>query len=120
MHAFDHYHTNLDNISNVNYRNFTEAVNILNELIHSFDKYLVKPTPCFIGEPFLSRYNLHIDAFEGLDNHRKNQVLMDLIFYSGKDITIYEISTLLNLALSDVKDTYDKLVGKGLIRYESL
>ena len=119
MHAFDFYHTSLDTISNINSNNMRESIYVINELINAYDNYLIKPSACFIGEPFLSRYNLHIYAFEGMDQHRSNEEMMDLIFYSGKNLTVYEISNVMNISMKKAKNVYDKLHEKGLIEFTS-
>jgi len=119
MQAFDFYHTSLDTISNINSNNMRESIYVINELINAYDNYLIKPSACFIGEPFLSRYNLHIDAFEGMDQHRSNEEMMDLIFYSGKNLTVYEISNVMNISMKKAKNVYDKLLEKGLIEFTS-
>jgi aminopeptidase-like protein len=121
VRGFLYYHTNLDNLKNINIPNLIESTNILKAMILAFDKYLLRPKAHFIGEPFLSRYGLHIDAFESLDKSDQNVEMMDILFMVGDGaLTIYEIGKKLNLSSEIVKQILDKFVENDLISYKPL
>ncbi len=118
--AFPYYHTDFDNMENVNVDNLMESTAVLQALITAFDEYLIRPVPNFIGEPFLHRYNLHVDAFEGTKKMSDNIEMMNIIFMTGENITIYEIARRLQFSITKVKQVLDKCAEKGLFAFKPI
>ncbi|QNJ16001.1 hypothetical protein SynA1840_00449 [Synechococcus sp. A18-40] len=119
--AFSHYHTNFDTIDNIHQDNFFEAIKILEHLIFSFERYAVKPKPLFIGEPFLHRFNAHIDCFDSVDDKQlleklsKSNLVMDILFKCGHGLTIFEIGNDLNESPDTIKSVVNRFVRLGLL-----
>lgn len=124
--AFAHYHTNLDTVDNINKTNFKEAIEVLEDLIVSFERYAIKPKPLFVGEPFLHRYNAHIDCFESEDEKlflsklSKSTLVMDVLFKCGHGLTIYEISCHLSESEDVIKAITDRFKKLGLLAYQPI
>lgn len=118
-YAFDHYHTNMDNFENINQQKFIQALLFIEKLIYGFDEELVIPINNFDGEPFLTRYDLHLDVFANPNDNKKvieeSNLQKDLIFSSGTGETIFEIASNLKCETDYALKHYNKLYNAGLV-----
>ncbi len=123
-HAFNNYHTSEDNFININFEKFFLSIKLIEKIIKSFDQEMLIPMNEFIGEPFLTRYNLHLDSFADPNNReesiRESNLQMDLIFSCGNGQTIFEIAGTLKCDYNYAVEFYRKLFKVGLISYKSL
>lgn len=117
--AFPHYHTSDDDMAHINIQNLAEAVKMLEEIVTSFDQYLVIPVPHFRGEPFLHRYGKHI-AYEEMEQYKKSNLMMDILFMCGRELTIFEIGKALDVSPEIVGQILEGFVDNGLVSYKPI
>lgn len=121
-YAFENYHTSFDNYENINWENLYKSYECIKTLIYNFDRYMCVPKNNFTGEPFLTKFGLHIDVFAKdvilSEIMHKSNLLMDHIFLTGKGFKIIEIAQKLNVDPEVSAKIFEKLVKSGLVSYE--
>ena len=120
-YAFEHYHTSYDNFENINWANLMKSYVCIEDLINKYDRLMCKPVNNFIGEPFLTKFGLHVDIFAKgsrlTEKIAESNLLMDHIFMTGKGLTINEIAIKLRVEPEVSAEIYRKLVESKLVYY---
>ncbi len=118
--AFDNYHSSCDTMANIHRPNLVESVKALWAMLSGVEKYLVRVEANFIGEPFLTRYGLHIDSFDGVDQMRESNEMMDILFNVDGQRCVYEIADRAGVSWQLARQVLDAFHEHDLISYHSL
>jgi len=118
--AFDNYHSSCDTMANIHRPNLVESVKALWKMLSAVEKYLVRVEANFIGEPFLTRYGLHIDSFDGVDQMRESNQMMDIVFNVDGQRCVYEIADRVGVSWQLARQVLDAFHQHDLISYHSL
>jgi len=88
-HPFPEYHSSHDNVDRCSFGRLKESVEVVLSMVDALEANVV-PRNLFKGEPFCSRYGLHIDAYE---NPEGNKALFDILFEIDGKKTVADIAT---------------------------
>lgn len=119
-YAFRNYHTHLDNVQELNVEGVERSIRALTELLNRFDRFAVVPKPDFFGEPFLTKYGLHIDSFTGQEQALEYRDMMDIIFACDGHRSVWEIAEYLDATPDEVSQVIGKFAEAGLITLRSV
>ena len=108
---YPEYHSHLDNIDSVNFRQVNETIEVLYDLCHIIEKDFI-PVRKFKGPVFLSKYDLWVDWRK---DQGMNESVMWLMYLLEGDMTAFQIAEKLKLDFKDVGGFLYKLHDSGLI-----
>lgn len=104
------YHSSFDNPALVSMANMEESAALVLEMIDTLESNIV-PVNRFKGEPFCSRYGLHIDWYT---NPEGNKALFDILDHVDGTRSIAEIAERCGVSFEAVKSVVDELRRLGL------
>lgn len=105
------YHSNFDNPSLVSIKHLEDSKDLVLAMIETLNANVV-PVNKFNGEPFCSRYGLHVDWYSNPDGHNS---LFNIIDRIDGTRSIAEISAECGVSFDSVRDVVDQLIGHGLV-----
>jgi len=112
--AFPEYHSDRDNMDLVSEEKVAHSASLIFELVDKFDRFLVLPKAKFLGEPFLSRYNLQRDHISSFGE------FMDVINMCDRGMTVLEAARHLEIDPDTLLRNLEPLVGIGLVEYTAI
>lgn len=115
---FKEYHTSFDNLSFISKKGLANSFKLILNLISLIEKDKIYYSK-FIGEPFLTKYNLKktLSGEKFLNTETKN--IINIFAYSNGKRGLIEISKILGENFNKLKNLADKLVRKKLLYIKS-
>jgi len=111
---FREYHTSLDNLKLVNEKNLKESLNVLKNIIQSFELGLY-PSTKVKCEPMMSKKNLY-PTLSKVGNYSKyTKDIMNFMAYSDSR-SIFDMSIITGIELEKIIEIYRMLVKSNLIK----
>jgi aminopeptidase-like protein/aminoglycoside N3'-acetyltransferase len=110
-HPYREYHSSLDTPQLVPAGALEESRDLVLRMIETLEADAVVVNR-FEGEPFCSRYGLHIDAYR---NPEGNRALFDLIFLMDGTRTISEMAVACGIPFDAARNVVDELRAHGLV-----
>ena len=114
QHPYREYHSSHDNPEALSIRRLEDSVSLVLRMIDTLEDNRV-PINLYKGEPFCSRYGLHIDAYANPEGHR---ALFDILFLIDGTRTIADIAESCSISFEAAKRTCDELCRHGLVAYQ--
>ena len=112
--AYPEYHSDRDNMDLVTADKVRRAYDLILKMASAFDRYLVLPKANFLGEPFLSRYNLQRDHISSFGE------FMDVVNMCDRGLTVMEAALRLGISPDEVIKNLTPLADVGLVDYQAI
>lgn len=107
------YHSSFDNPSLVSIKHLEDSRDVVLEMINTLESNRV-PVNKFKGEPFCSRYGLHVDWYTNPEGHN---ALFNILDRVDGTRSIADIAADCQVSFAAVKSIIDELERCGLIEY---
>ncbi len=114
FHEFKEYHTSKDNLDLVTQKGLNQSFDIFKSIIDACEKDNFYPKNVYLCEPQLSKKGLVSSL--GLKYFKKNKDLKNFLAYADGKNNLFEISTLINLNLSEVIKINNILLEKKIVK----
>jgi len=115
---YKEYHTSLDNLDFISKEGLSGSFKLVVSLIKLIENDRIYYSN-FIGEPFLTKYNLKRSVSGAKDLDKKTKDIINLIAYSDGKRGLIEISKIININFNLLKKLADKLVKRGLLKVKN-
>lgn len=109
---YKEYHSSCDGPELASMFRLQDSRDLILQMIDTLENNLI-PVNNFKGEPFLSRYDLHIDFYS---NPEGNKVLFDIIYLLDGTKSIAEIAKTCGISFMAAKKTIDELYHHRLVK----
>ena len=108
------YHSSFDTPDLVSFKHLEDSRDLVLNMVDLLENNLI-PINKFKGEPFCSRYGLHVDWYS---NPEGNRSLFEIIDRIDGTRSIAEIADGCGISFEAVKNTVDELIRCGLVVYD--
>jgi aminopeptidase-like protein len=118
---FYEYHTSDDNPLTTIIGKITESNEVTKEIIKIIDENGALVNPSFLGQPFLTRFNMFVDFKKDPKNPNKlnkNKIMEDVFSYSDGKASLFDIAEKFDYPWDIVKEIADKLVENKLFEFK--
>ena len=111
---FKEYHTSLDNLQLVNEKNLKDSLNVIKNIIQSFELGIY-PSVKIKCEPMMSKRNLYPTLSKAGNYSKFTKNIMNFIAYSDRR-SIFDISIDTGIELEQTIEIYKILIKSDLIK----
>ena len=112
---YTQYHSSFDNLDLTSIRSLNNSYKLVMNMIDILEDNFY-PVNKFKGEPFLSKYGLHIDSYDNPEGYR---IMSNIIYLIDGTKSIVEIADKCNASFNTVKEIIDQFEKFGLVEYFS-
>lgn len=110
-HPYREYHSNYDSPEHCSVQRLEESRDLVLRMIDMLEQNAT-PVNLYKGEPFCSRYGLHIDAYTNPEGHR---ALFDMLFLIDGTRTVADIAKVCNIPFWAAQHVINELQNMKLI-----
>ncbi len=113
--TYKEYHTSLDNLDFVSKKGLQESLEIHLKIFKFIESNLFYKSK-ILGEPFLSKHNLHDSLNKNQNHYLLRKKILDFLSYADGRKSLLEISVIINVPFDELKKVADILLKKKIIR----
>lgn len=112
-YPYREYHSNHDSPERASSHSLAESRDLVLRMIDTLEQN-VAPVNLYKGEPFCSRYGLHIDAYTNPEGHR---ALFDILFLIDGTRNVADIAQACGISFAAARTVVEELKRHGLVGY---